>query len=244
MKKNDPIKSEQKENSLKSSEIAGNHAKRKVFNLLILDESGSMSSIEKATISGLNETIQSIRHAQEKYSDQEHFVSLMSFNSEGRTYHYDCTPVKDIQLFDGKKYEPDSCTPLYDAIGSGLAKLRRRVTDDDQVLVTIITDGMENDSHEYNYKDVTMLMDKMKSRGWMITYIGANQDAINTAHELHIDNGLEYDATPEGVKAMMTMECKSRSVFYDCVSRCESPMEVKETINANYFKNNKKNHKD
>lgn len=87
---------------------------KKVFNLLILDESGSMSSIEHATVSGLNETIQSMKHAQEKYPEQEHFVSLMSFNSEGRKYHYDCTPANDIMLFDGKDYEPDSCTPLYD----------------------------------------------------------------------------------------------------------------------------------
>ena len=38
---------------------------KKVFNLIILDESGSMSSIEQATVSGLNETIQSIKNAQE-----------------------------------------------------------------------------------------------------------------------------------------------------------------------------------
>lgn len=214
---------------------------KKVFNLIILDESGSMSSIEQATISGLNETLQSIKHAQKKYPEQEHFVTLMSFNSEGRKYHYDCIPVSDILLFDGKDYEPDSCTPLYDAIGSGIAKLRRTVTDDDQVLVTIITDGFENDSHEYNYKAVTSLMDKMKSRGWMITYIGANQDAIRTAHELHIDNGLEYDATPEGVKTMMAMERESRNVFYDSVSKCASPMEVKETVNGNFFNNWRKN---
>ena len=70
-------------------------------------------------------------------------------------------------------------------------------------------------------------MDKMKSRGWMITYIGANQDAIKTARELHIDNGLEYDATPAGVKAMMDMECESREEFYDCVAVYGSPLEGK-----------------
>jgi uncharacterized protein YegL len=216
---------------------------KKVFNLIILDKSGSMSSIERATVSGLNETIQSIKHAQDKHSEQEHYVSLMSFNSEGRKYHYDCTPVKDIQLFDGKEYNPDSCTPLYDAIGSGISKLRRAITDDDQVLVTIITDGLENDSHEYDYKAVTALMDKMKDRGWMITYIGANQDAIKTAHDLHIDNGLEYDATPEGVKAMMAMERESRDVFYDCVACCESPMAVKEAVQGSYFDRKKKHNK-
>src|SRR5574344_513501 len=203
---------------------------KKVFNLLILDESGSMSSIEQATVSGLNETIQSMKHAQEKYPEQEHFVSLMSFNSEGRKYHYDCIPVNDIKLFDGKDYEPNCGTPLYDAIGSGIAKLRRQVTDDDEVLVTIITDGLENDSYEYDFKAVTSLMDKMKSRGWMITYIGANQDAIKTAHELHIDNGLKYDASPEGVKAMIDMECESRDVFYDCVSKSANPIMAKKMV--------------
>jgi Mg-chelatase subunit ChlD len=244
MTKNDSIKREQNNTSFNSAERENYRAKRKVFNLLILDESGSMCSIEYATVSGLNETIQSIKHAQEKHPEQEHLVSLMTFNSERRKYHYDSIPASDIQLFDGNDYEPDSGTPLYDAIGSGISKLRRQVTDDDQVLVTIITDGLENDSHEYDYKAVTSLMDKMNSRGWMVTYIGANQDAIKTAHELHIDNGLEYDATPEGVTAMMGMERESRGKFYDCVSECASPMAVKEMINGGYFdKKKKKNSK-
>ncbi len=32
-------------------------------------------------------------------------------------YHYDLTPVKEIETFDGEKYDPNFCTPLYDAIG-------------------------------------------------------------------------------------------------------------------------------
>lgn len=217
--------------------------KKKVFNLIVLDESGSMCSIEKATVSGLNETIQSIKRAQERHEDQEHYVSLMSFNSEGRKYYYDCTPVGEIKLFDGKDYESDSGTPLYDAIGCGIVKLRRQVIDDDQVLITIITDGLENDSHEYDYKALTSLMDKMKDRGWIITYIGANQDAVKTAHELHIDNGLEYDATPQGVMAMMTMERESRNALYDCVSECASPMMVRKIVGNSYFKKGDKNKK-
>jgi hypothetical protein len=38
--------------------------KTRIFNLIILDESGSMSSIEQEAISGVNETIQTIRAAQ------------------------------------------------------------------------------------------------------------------------------------------------------------------------------------
>jgi len=209
--------------------------KKKVFNLIILDASGSMCSIEKATVSGLNETIQSIKHAQTEHPEQEHFVTLMSFNSNGQVYHLDRKPANDIELFDGKDYDPNSCTPLYDAIGSGIALLRRFVEDDDQALVTIITDGLENASHEYDYKAVTALMDKMKSRGWMIIYIGANQDAIKTAHDLHIDNGLEYDATPEGVKAMMDLECKSRQRFYNRIAKCADEKSSKDIMSDGYF---------
>ena len=41
--------------------------KTRIFNLLILDESGSMSSIEKQAVDSVNETLQSVRAAQEKY---------------------------------------------------------------------------------------------------------------------------------------------------------------------------------
>jgi hypothetical protein len=49
---------------------------QRVYNLIILDESGSMSIIEKQTISGFNETIQTISAAQRKHEGQRHFVSL------------------------------------------------------------------------------------------------------------------------------------------------------------------------
>ena len=53
-----------------------------VYNLIILDESGSMNSIEKQTVSGFNETIQTISAAQRKHEEQRHFVSLIIFNSD------------------------------------------------------------------------------------------------------------------------------------------------------------------
>lgn len=210
---------------------------KKVYNLIILDESGSMSSIERATVSGLNETIQSIKSAQGKHDDQQHFLSLLSFNSEHMTWHYDLAPVSGIEEFAGEKYEPNGCTPLYDAIGMGISKLRRQITDDDMVLVTIITDGLENSSSEFNFKSITKLMDTMKAKGWVITYIGANQDALEEAHKMHIDNGLSYDATPEGVKSMMKFERSRRAVLYEAMASYSSPAEMRD---VDYFGNGRK----
>ena len=51
--------------------------KTQVFNVVILDKSGSMESIRKAAISGFNETLAGIKKAQEKFADtQEHILSL------------------------------------------------------------------------------------------------------------------------------------------------------------------------
>ena len=56
--------------------------KTRIFNLIIIDESGSMQSIKKEAIDSVNETFQTIRSAQKKHEDQEHYVSLVTFNAE------------------------------------------------------------------------------------------------------------------------------------------------------------------
>ena len=51
--------------------------KARIYNLIIVDESGSMGGLEHATITGVNETINSIRSAQRDFgATQEHFLTL------------------------------------------------------------------------------------------------------------------------------------------------------------------------
>ena len=64
--------------------------KTKIFNLIILDKSGSMSSIASAAIAGVNETIGSIKASAKKHSeDQEHFFSLVAFCECERKYIFE-----------------------------------------------------------------------------------------------------------------------------------------------------------
>ena len=55
---------------------------QKVYNLIILDESGSMQAIAKQAVSGLNETFQTICNAQKEHQEQKHFISFVTFNSK------------------------------------------------------------------------------------------------------------------------------------------------------------------
>ena len=70
---------------------------KKIYNLIILDESGSMQSIKPQAITGLNETLQTIKSAQEKFENQSHYVTLVSFNTNRVKTIYDCCPANQIQ---------------------------------------------------------------------------------------------------------------------------------------------------
>jgi len=126
--------------------------KHKVFNLIILDESGSMESIKQATISGFNEVVQTVKGVEQQFPEQEHFISLVTFNGLGIKTLLFNEPAKKLKPIDGDKYQPDSMTPLFDAMGLSLLKMKA-VTEnltDYNVLVTILTDGMENTSREFS----------------------------------------------------------------------------------------------
>ena len=80
---------------------------QRVYNLIILDESGSMSSIEKQTISGFNETIQTISAAQRKHEGQRYFVSLVIFNSDSIRTVFDKVSVYLESDIKNKKNHPN-----------------------------------------------------------------------------------------------------------------------------------------
>ena len=49
---------------------------QQIYNLIILDESGSMQGIKHQIINGFNETVQTIKSAEKKHKKQKHFVSI------------------------------------------------------------------------------------------------------------------------------------------------------------------------
>jgi uncharacterized protein YegL len=167
--------------------------KTKIYNLIILDESGSMQSIKTAALNSVNESLQSIRHAQMKYEEQEHYVTFVTFNNDVKTL-FDCVSIDMINDLTPRDYTPDCCTALYDAMGMSLGKLRRIVAKDDKVLVTIVTDGYENASREYSAKAIKALVEELKSQGWVFAYMGANQDVEAVGASLAITNTLSFAA--------------------------------------------------
>ena len=189
----------------------------KVFNLIILDESGSMERIKRQAVDGVNETIQSIRAANKEHPEQMHFVSLVTFNDNVKTV-LDCRHIDLVKEIKDSGYMPDCCTALYDAMGMSLNALKNVVGDEDKVLVTIITDGMENASREFKAADIKRIVEELKTKGWVFAYIGADQDVERVASQIAIGNTMSFSACPGSTADMMNRERKSRRRFYDRIS--------------------------
>ncbi len=192
--------------------------KTRIFNLIIIDESGSMQSIKKAAIDSVNETIQTIRSAQKKHEAQEHYVSLVTFNDNVKTV-YECVPADEIKELTAETYQPDCCTALYDAMGISLNALHKKVAEDDKVLVTVVTDGYENASKEYSGKAIKALVDELKGEGWVFAYIGANQDVEAVAATISITNVMNFETTSIGTHMMTDRVNRSRERLYCCMAK-------------------------
>ena len=137
--------------------------------------------------------------------------------------------VKEISL---KDYQPRGNTPLWDTMGIALRTLEKEVGEDAIALVTVITDGYENASREYTGKMIKDLVSRLDEKGWVLTYIGANQDAMLEANKLGIRNSLNFDADEEGTQRMWMKEKASRSAFYCCASRSDVS---NDELKSNYF---------
>lgn len=208
---------------------------RTIHNLIILDESGSMEEIKSATITGFNEIVQTVKGVEKQFPEQEHFVSLVTFNGLGIKTKLFNKKAKSLQEIDERTFQPDASTPLFDAIGFSVNKLLREIESqkDSNVLVTILTDGEENASTEYTGTAVKKLIDKMKKQGWTFTYIGANHDVEKVAFSLSINNILKFEANEADVKRAFDVDKKSRILY-------SRKMRHNEDLQANYFEDDDK----
>ena len=202
----------------------------RIYNLIILDESGSMDAIRSQALSGANETLQTIRAAQQENPDDHQMITLVTFDTGARRPFVrtiiDTEKIEEVQDLTPEQYQPYGGTPLYDAMGLSITALRELVKEGDHVLVTVITDGFENSSHHYTADMVKEMVEALTAQGWVFTYIGANQDSGQTASAVGIKSTMDFKATVEGSAIMFDKMRSSSREYYKKVRRQKMTGEV------------------
>ncbi len=209
--------------------------KHKVYNLIILDESGSMDSIKETIIEGFNEIVQTVKGVALQFPEQEHLISFVSFNGLAITNHLDKVGFAALNELDGSKYQPAASTPLFDAMGDSIAALRKETDQmtDYNVLVTILTDGRENASKEYDGATIKKMVDELSAKNWTFTYIRADHDVENFAATISIKNTMRFNKNPADMKRMFKVEQSSRASY-------SMKIRKKESTRDNYYSDDSK----
>jgi hypothetical protein len=88
-------------------------------------------------------------------------------------------------------------TPLYDAIGLLLDRAEQRGGDGADQLVVILTDGMENASHQWTQKKLFKRIAKLRTAGWTFVFLGANQDSYEAGAALSMAAGNVSNFRPD-----------------------------------------------
>ncbi len=190
----------------------------KIYNLIVLDKSSSMSCVRDITINGLNEQLQSIRKSQKDFPEQEQIICFATFSN-----NVDCDlkwnkPISEVEDF--TSVDCNGMTALHDAIGVSITKLREEIKDalsnrTATVMVSIFTDGQENCSREFNREQAKTLVEEIKQGGmWTVSFIGCGDDVFNVASSYSISRGdtLSYAAGAVGTQQAFATMARSRSV--------------------------------
>lgn len=143
---------------------------------VILDQSGSMSSMNDDVYAGAREVIEDL--------PDEAVVTFTTFNH--------------IVTLGERRSKADVLASLVTRSTSGTTALRDAIVraveyeerdPHDSTSVVVVTDGIDNASAS-TIAQVRSAVQRCTDRGWRVLFLGANQDAVTTASQYGIDGGL------------------------------------------------------
>ena len=170
----------------------------------IIDRSGSMAGLESDTVGGFNAMI-----AQQRALPGEVYVSTVLFNQQSTVLH-DRVPIAKIEPLCERDYVPCGSTALLDALGDAMHHIgvvHRYARPEDvphKTLFVVTTDGMENASHRYDADEIRrQIRRRQEESGWEFLFLGANIDAIETAHRYGIapNRAVNFHADRNGMRS-------------------------------------------
>jgi hypothetical protein len=154
-----------------------------------------MDDIAQAARDGFNEYL-----SEQTAHGGRTWWTLTTFNNHPMT-RFAVIPGAEVRPL-GDDYSPNGMTALYDAVGSAVTKTHAYLETLGQdrpsdVIIVILTDGMENVSQQWTARQVFDLITEAEDSGWQIVFLGANQNSWSVAQGLGIRRGAVVDWAPD-----------------------------------------------
>lgn len=165
--------------------------------VLVLDRSGSMSSVKDDAVGGFNQFLE-----EQKSFPGKATMTLAQFDHEYDIV-YDFVPIQHVASLTDKTFQPRGMTRLLDAVGMTIKGVGTNLADlpenkrPSKVVFAILTDGHENDSKEYTRAKVfEMIKHQEKKYNWQFAYLSSDLNAVLDAQAYGIPMHSTYHFTP------------------------------------------------
>lgn len=190
---------------------------------VVLDRSGSMKSRQEAAMTSFNDFLEEHRalpdQARLSLNQFDHFYEPVAVGAR----------LEKVEPLTEATYVPRGTTALLDAIGRTIedteARLKKRAAkrarkdkpeEAVDVIITIITDGMENASSRFTHEQVkAMIETKENDEDWTFIFMGTSWESVRQGHRFGMKHEFMLDVgeSPEAYReAQMMMSRKMRAV--------------------------------
>jgi hypothetical protein len=154
---------------------------------VLLDRSGSMSSMAADVVEGFN----TLLAEQATAGGAAARMTFVQFDdTDPQEVLTDAIPLAEVAPLSMHSFVPRGSTPLLDATGRLIGKAMTReklVAGAESIVFATITDGHENASSEFTLADIKKLIDDRAAAGWTFVYLGADPTAYGEAGALGYD---------------------------------------------------------
>jgi len=191
---------------------------------LVMDGSGSMSSVYDLVIATINAQIDRIKmESQDK--NQATYLTVFSFEDQVHLPIINNAFIHQVNRIRLDQFKRGGMTALFDAIGEAITRFERLGVAGDpntSFLVVTVTDGQENASRRWSRSNLQAKIRQLQGTDrWTFAFSGPRGSGAEVQHQLdfYAGNVTEWENTRQGTQVMSHNLSAGVSTFYGARSR-------------------------
>ena len=209
-------------------------AQTSVSTYILLDRTGSMSTIWDETLTSVNAYAVDLGKETPEDAGLKTSITLAVFDHQGGmqfdVLRNHVTPAAWRNLTSAEA-SPRGMTPLYDAIGRTVALVEK--DNPNKAVIVIMTDGEENSSTEFTQGAAKAALDRARARGWEVVFLGAEFAKFSDAGAMGVDASQTMAVSKDGMTATMQNLAKKNRTYGQSEGRSKVTFDETDRATAN-----------